>query len=297
MNILIVGGTGLIGAEAALHLAGEGHHVSIMARKPSQAPAIAALPFVQGDYVNDEPSQFNLDQYDALVFCAGADIRYLPQDGSVMPEDFYSEVNDRAVPAFLDAAKKAGVGRAVYIGTFYPQLAPEKIGVCPYVTSRHNTDLAVRALASDDFNVCSLNLPFVLGKVPGVEVGHIDALAAYAKGQLEGMPVFAPRGGTNHISSLSVAHAINSALKVAQPAKAYLLGDANLSWQDYLEAWFSAVGNPQSLSVLEDDHPLLPNIIMFAGAGVSISYETDTELDYPRDQIPSLIQTIADAAQ
>jgi nucleoside-diphosphate-sugar epimerase len=296
MNILIVGGTGLIGAEAALLLREQGHQVTIMARKPSRAPAIAALPFVAGDYVHDDSGQFNLAQYEALVFCAGADIRYLPQDGSVTAEDFYSEVNDRAVPAFIAAAKAAGVRRAVYMGTFYPQLAPEKMGVCPYVSSRHNTDLAVRALVSNDFNVCSLNLPFVLGKVPGVEVAHIDALVAYAKGQLEGVPVFAPRGGTNHISSLSVAHAISSALTAAEAGRAYLLGDVNLSWQAYLEAWFSVVGNPQTLAVLDDDHPLLPNVIMFAGAGVTISYEPDTELDYPRGQIPSVIEAIVGAS-
>jgi len=296
MNILMVGGTGLVGAQAALLLTSEGHQVTIMARKPSQAPAIAALPFVQGDYVNDDPSPFNLGQYDALVFCAGADIRYLPQDGSVTPEGFYSEVNDRAVPAFIAAAKAAGVKRAIYISTFYPQLAPEKIGQCPYVTSRHNTDVAVRELASDDFNVCSLSLPFVLGRVEGLEVGHIDALTAYAKGYLEGMPVFAPLGGTNHISSESVAHAISSALEVAEPGRDYLLGDANLSWQAYLEAWFSAVGNPQELAVLEDDHPLLPNVIMFAGAGATIRYDAGTELDYPRGQIPDLIKAIAHAS-
>jgi len=295
MNILIVGGTGLVGAQASLLLSGEGHQVTVMARKPSQAPAVAALPFVAGDYVNDDPSTFNLAQYDALVFCAGADIRYLPQDGSVTPQDFYREVNDRAVPTFIEAAKAAGVGRVIYISTFYPQLAPEKIGECPYVTSRHNTNEAVLALASVGFNVCSLSLPFILGRVEGLEVGHIDALVAYAKGQLEGLPVFAPRGGTNHMSSVSVAHAISSALKKAEPGRDYLLGDANLSWQGYLETWFSAVGNKQELTILEDDHPLLPNVIMFAGAGASICYEAGTELDYPRGQIPDLIKSIAEA--
>lgn len=297
MRVLVVGGTGLVGADAALLLRDQRHDVTIMARKPSDSPLIAALPFLQGDYVNDDPAKFPLSEFDALVFAAAADIRYLPMDGSIAPEDFYSKVNDVAVPAFFEAARAAGMSKAIYIGTFYPQVAPHRIGECPYVTSRHNTDVAVRALATGGFNVCSLSLPFVLGHIPGLVVPHIDAMASYARGEIEGMPVFAPKGGVNHISSRSVAQAVSGALARGESGKAYLLADQNYSWKEYLERWFTAAGNPQELSVLEDDHPLLPNVIMFAGAGVTVAVEPDKNevalLDYERNQIDGLIQEIA----
>lgn len=299
MRVLVVGGSGLIGGDAALYLSDQGHDVTIMARKPPTAPALAALPFVQGDYIHDDVTDGRLQGFDWLVFSAAADIRQLPMDGSVSPDDFYKQVNDEAVPRFFAAARDAGITRAVYIGTFYPQVAPEKVGVCPYVTSRHNTDCAVRALSSDSFRVYSLNLPFVLGYIPGLDIPHIEALVAYASGALPDLPVFAPRGGTNHISSRSVAQATLKALTNGESGKAYLLGDQNYSWKEYLELWFAAAGNLQSLTVSDDDHPLLPNAIMFADAGATVSYESkDSEFfGYKRKQIPGLIEELVAACK
>ena len=297
MKVLVVGGTGLIGGEIALHLQENGHAVTIMSRQPSKVPKLAQLPFLQGNYIEDDVADGRLQGFDWLVFAAAADIRNLPRDGSVTPEAFYTRANDEAVPRFFAAAKQAGIRRAVYIGTFYPRVAPQQIGVCPYVTSRHNTDLAVRALGDDGFNVCSLDVPFVLGQIEGLEVPHIAALAEYARGNIPGLPLFAPKGGTNHISSHSLAQASLHALERGESGRAYLVGDENLSWKAYLELWCEAVGNPQDLEVREDDHPMFPNVIMFAGAGATVSYEPDAAdlalLDYDRGQIGPLIRRIA----
>ena len=297
MKVLVVGGTGLIGGEIALHLKNSGHDVALMSRKPTTVPALADMTFMQGDYINDDMSDGRLRGFDWLVFSAAADIRNLPMDGSVTPEDFYTLANDEAVPRFFAAARDAGVSRAVLIGTFYPQVAPEKIGECPYVTSRHNTDVKVRALSNDTFNVCSLNAPFVLGHIEGMDVPYISALAAYAGGNIPDLPVFAPRGGTNHITAHSLAQATLSALAKGESGKAYLVGDENLSWKEYLELWFAAAGNPVDIEVREDDHPMFPNVIMFAGPGASISYEPDDRdmalLAYDRQQVKKLIREIA----
>ena len=299
MKVLVVGGTGLIGGEIALHLQENGHAVTIMSRRPSKVPKLAQLPFLQGNYIEDDVTDGRLQGFDWLVFAAAADIRNLPQDGSVTPEAFYARANDEAVPRFFQAAKQAGIRRAVYIGTFYPRVAPQQIGVCPYVTSRHNTDLAVRALGDDGFNVCSLDVPFVLGQIEGLEVPHIAALAEYARGNIPGLPLFAPKGGTNHISSHSLAQAALNALQKGESGKAYLVGDENLSWKAYLELWCEAVGNPRDLDIRDDDHPMFPNVIMFAGPGATVSYEPDARdmalLDYDRGQIGALIRQIAAA--
>ncbi|MFT5887382.1 MAG: dihydroflavonol-4-reductase [Zhongshania sp.] len=294
MNVLIVGGSGLIGGEIALHLKNQGHTVTIMARKIPTTPVLAALPFLQGDYVNDDYSDGRLAGFDSLVFAAAADIRNVPYDGSVTPEDFYTQYNDVAVPRFFEAAKAAGMKRAVYIGTFYPVVAPDRIGQCAYVTSRHNTDVAVRALSSVDFNVCCLNAPFVLGQIPGLDTPHITALVHYVQGAIAGLPLFAPQGGTNHISSHSLAQAALNALENGEGGKGYLVGDENLSWKDYLEMWCEAAGNRIGLDVREDDHPMLPNVIMFAGPGVTIQYEPEdmAVLKYDRQCIRPLIQQI-----
>jgi dihydroflavonol-4-reductase len=299
MKVLVVGGTGLIGGEIALYLQKNGHDVTLMSRKPTTAAALADMAFLQGDYTSDDISDGRLSGFDWLVFSATADIRNLPRDGSITPEDFYTKVNDEAVPRFFEAARQAGIRRAVVVGTFYPQVAPQQIGVCPYVTSRHNTDLKVRALSNEQFGVCALDVPFVLGRIEGLKVPHIDALADYARGNIPGLPIFAPKGGTNHISSRSLAQAALNALEKGESGKSYLIGDENYSWKEYLELWFEAVGNPVELELRDDDHPMFPNVIMFAGPGATVSYEPAAEdmalLDYERKQIQRLIRDIVAA--
>ena len=299
MKVLVVGGTGLIGGEIALYLRKNGHDVTLMSRTPTSVPALADMAFLQGDYINDDVSDGRLRGFDWLVFSAAADIRNLPQDGSVTPESFYTKANDEAVPRFFEAARDAGISRAVMVGTFYPQVAPQQIGVCPYVTSRHNTDVKVRALSNEHFNVCCLNAPFVLGHIEGLNVPYIDALAEYARGNIPGLPIFAPKGGTNHISARSLAQAALNALEKGESGKGYLIGDENYSWKEYLELWFEAVGNPLELELRDDDHPMFPNVIMFAGAGATVSYEPDADdmavLDYERKQIQGLIREIVAA--
>lgn len=298
MKVLVVGGSGLIGGDAALYLASQGHQVTIMSRKKPTAPALAALDFISCDYINDDVNDGRLKGFDWLLFSAAADIRNVPMDGSVAPEAFYQQANDIAVPRFFKAARDAGISRAVYIGTFYPQVAAHQIGVCPYVTSRHNTDEALRAMSSDEFSVCCLNAPFVLGHIEGLAIPHIDGLITYVKGQIPGAPIFAPPGGTNHISSRSIAEAALTAFEKGQSGKAYLIGDENLSWKQYFELWFAAVGNPQQLEVRDEEHPMIPNVILFAGVGATVSYEPEDAdfLGYQRQQIASMVNEVVAAA-
>jgi nucleoside-diphosphate-sugar epimerase len=299
MKVLVVGGTGLIGGDIALHLQKNGHQVTLMSRQPTTVPVLADMPFLQGDYINDDIADGRLQGFDWLVFSAAADIRNVPQDGSMTMEEFYTKANDEAVPRFFEAARQAGISRAVMVGTFYPQVAPQQIGVCPYVTSRHNTDEKVRAMSSEQFTVCSLSAPFVLGRIEGLDVPYISALAEYARGNIPGLPLFAPKGGTNHISSRSLAQAALNALEKGESGKAYLIGDENYSWKEYLQLWCDAVGKPMDLEVKDEDHPMFPNVIMFAGPGATVSYEPAAEdmaiLDYDRQQIADMIREIVAA--
>ena len=84
MKVLVIGGSGLIGGDAALHLAQQGHDVTIMSRKPPQAPALAALPFLAGDYINDDLGDGRLQGFDALVF-ATSPLRDIASAGLATP--------------------------------------------------------------------------------------------------------------------------------------------------------------------------------------------------------------------
>ena len=51
MNILVVGGTGMVGGNAALYLKQAGHTVTIMSRNRPTAEALSAFDFIETNYI------------------------------------------------------------------------------------------------------------------------------------------------------------------------------------------------------------------------------------------------------
>jgi len=294
VKTLIVGGTGLTGAHAALHLRAAGHEVTLMSRAVPTLDCLQGFAHIAGNYVEDTVSPDDLSAFDQLVFAAGADIRQLPPGADEAA--FYQRVNAEAIPRFFARAREAGIARAVYVGTYYPQVVPEKIETSAYVRSRHLADEGLRALNSDTFTVCSLNAPFIIGHVPGLSQPHLAALVQYAAGRMEGVPLVAPAGGVNHITSRSMSEAIAGALSRGEGGRAYLVGDENLSWKAYLELFFAAAGNPVDLPVSEEEHPMLPDVILYAGRNATIAYEPDNgELGYSRNNIRAAVAEVVAA--
>ncbi len=292
MKILIVGGTGLSGATTACLLRERGHDVSLMARAAPTNPSLADFPYIAGNYMDDDFDTTALSGFDGLVFAAGADIRMLPEDTA--PADFFQRANTEAIPKFFSAAKGAGVQRAVYLGTYYPQVAPQKIETDPYVRSRHEADKAIRAMSDDNFAVCSINAPFILGTFPGVVDAHLAALVQYAAGEIQGLSLVAPAGGVMHMTADSVAEALAGALERGAPGRAYLVGDEYFTWKDYFEAFCSAVGKPVTLEVSTGEHPMLPDMILYAGRNAVVKYTPDNApLNYATGLVSQAIVDIA----
>jgi nucleoside-diphosphate-sugar epimerase len=294
MKILVVGGTGMIGGHAALYMQSHGHQVTLAARKPAQPEsALAALPFLQGDYVEDGFSAAQLSAFEAIVFAAGNDIRHLPADTDF---DAHCErANSIAVPRFAALARSAGVRKFLVVGSFYPQIAPELIATNAYIRSRHLADSGARALANDTFFVCSVNAPFVVGAVPGFHNAMFEAYTRYAEGVL-GIPPYGPAGGTNFISTQSLSEAILAALTRGQSGKAYLVGDENLLFADYFRMFFRAAGNDQPVPALDQSHPMLPDVAIYTGRGNVVSYEPDPAdmalLGYRRHDVQNAVNDV-----
>ncbi|WP_200866363.1 hypothetical protein [Williamsia sp. D3] len=67
------------------------------------------------------------------------------------------------------------------------------------------------------------------------------------------------------------------------------MGDETLSFADYLNLFFEAVGNPIRLEARDEAHPIFPDEMMVQGRGNWIRYEPDAEeaalLGYTRNDV------------
>ena len=296
MKILVIGGTGMIGGHAALHLASQGHDVTVSGRKPPRPDTeLSRLPFLQGDYVEGSFTGQDLTGFDAIIFAAGADLRHVPEGADYEAHIF--RANAEAVPQFAALAKQAGVRHFIHVGSFYPHVAPELVEKSVYVRARKLATDGITALADDSFHVVSVDAPFVVGAVPGMSLPMFEAYTRYAEGQL-GIPPFAPAGSTNFISTLSLSEAIQAALERGENGKAYLVGDENLSFADYFKLFFRAAGNDVDVPALDQEHPLLPDVAIFTGRGNVVRYEPDAktlaDLRYRRNDVARAVKEVVD---
>lgn len=288
MKILIVGGTGMIGGHAALHLVAQGHEVVLGARKPpAPETPIAGLPCLLRDYTRDAFLPEDLAPFDGIVFAAGNDIRHLRS--GVDEAAFWTDTQIEGVPRFVKRAREAGVPRVVHIGSYYHQAMPRLAAANAYVRARQLADEGARALATARFNVCTLNPPSIVGMLPGVPARRYENLLAWASGSRPDIPLFAPPGGTNYMSVRSLCEAIAGALQHAESGRAYLVGDENLTFRDFFQMFFDAAGSSVQLETRNEEHPFLPDAFIVPGRGSVLAYEPDpaetTLLGYGRHDV------------
>lgn len=274
MKILIVGGSGLIGGHAALHLSLLGHHVTIASRAPPGPETPMALyPYLPLDYAAPDLKSAYLEGFDALVFSAGKDPRDLPKDADA--DSFWNEMNAEAVPRFFDIASRGGVSRAINVGTFYPWVSPHLVEKNSYIRSRLAIDENIHTLNRDSFSVVSVNPPFIVGYLRGISnKGSFVDIIKYARGLMPELDVYAPAGGVHFMSSQSLSEAIAGAIFRGEAGKSYLIGDQNYSYHDYFQLYFRAVGRDIEIPICDKSHRLLGS---FAGVGGTLYYEPDPE--------------------
>lgn len=299
MRTLIVGGTGMIGGHTAMHLSSLGHDVTLAARNPApKGTPMQDMPIIFGDYTRQEFSLNDLSAFEAVVFAAGNDIRHVPAGHQT--DDFWRIAQSDGVPHFAKLAKEAGVRRFVQIGSYYHQLRPDIARANPYVRARQEADEGARALASDDFNICTLNPPSIVGAVPGLVATRYVTLADWGKGIRPDIPNTAPPGGTNYMSVRSLAEAVAGALKNAESGRAYLVGDENLSFQEFFQLFFDVSENPVQIETEDKEHPLLPDAFIVQGRGNALSYDPDPadseRLAYSRNDIRRAVAEVVKLA-
>ncbi|KAM3466013.1 hypothetical protein MY5147_009136 [Beauveria neobassiana] len=298
MNTLIVGGTGLIGGHAALHLRSLGHTVTISGRTQPQAPSpLADFSFIQGNYLNADITIDQLSAFDTVIFTAGADARHIPA-AEKDRDAFFLRANGEAVPAFAALARDAGVAQLVHVGSYYWHAEPSLVDTNTYMRSRQLESEGIVALARPVFAATSLCPPFLVGDISPTAASPFAAeLVQYFQGKL-GFAESAPPGGVAFLTLRSLSQAIAGAIanREAVSGKVLPIGDENLTWAQFFNYFRQALGLSEVELPLVDDHPLVSKGARMAG-DKNVFLETTPEAqallgNYARNDIYNAVKEV-----
>lgn len=297
MKILVIGGTGMIGAHAALHLREHGDEVTVAGRGPSSDDSpVREFPLLMGDYTVPSWTREQFAPFDGIVFAAGQDVRHKKPEHDA--QEFWKTTQSVGVPRIAALAREAGVSRFVQVGSYYHQLRPDLAEHNPYIAARKAADEGVRALADDSFIACTLNPPSIIGAVPGSSARRYRRMVSWAAGNEPDIPDFAPVGGTNYMSAASLAQAIRGALRHGESGAAYLVGDENLSYRQFFQMLVDAAGGDRVIAERDEQHRLQPDASIIQGRGNTLAYEPDPDqvrrLGYARDDCARAVRALVD---
>lgn len=265
MRVFMIGGTGLLGSEAARELIARGHDVTTLALPGlppgAQLPETMQLHF--GNYLacSDDALVSLMHGADAFVFAAGVDERV---EAPAPAYAFFAARNNAPLERLLRLAKTAGVKHAVVLGsyfTYFDRMWPEQqlARWHPYIRSRVDQARLAYAEATPEFDVAVLELPYIFGSQPGRKPVWVFLVELLRK-----MPLatFYPKGGTAMVTVRQCAQAIAGALEQNRGAHAYPLGWFNLTWKAWLKMVHRALGQPHRPVVT------IPDWMFKIGAGM-----------------------------
>ncbi|XVV14269.1 NAD-dependent epimerase/dehydratase family protein [Actinoplanes sp. CA-131856] len=225
MRILVVGGSGLIGAHVVKVLRERGHTATTAARSPR--PGV--------DHVFEVKSA---DPRPLLSGCDGVVLATRTDEQKPLPRPIYPafrrDMIDPVVRLFA-AAREEGLTRGVLMGSYYtyfdrlhPQWRlPERH---TYIRCRVEQAREGRAAAGPGLPIAVLELPFVFGRAGDRLPNWSAPLDRWARSRL---PLVAPPGGTAVTTARNVAETAVDALE-SRSGDDIPVADENLSWAEML---------------------------------------------------------------
>ena len=238
MKVFMIGGTGLLGSEAAKELIARGHEVSSVALPP--LPAGAVLPpemkLEFGNYLEmtDDELKQHLAGCEGFVFAAGVDERV---EGPAPIYELYRKYNIDPVKRLLALCRECGVKHAVICGSYFSYAAkkwPEKelTKWHPYIRSRIDQEVAAMSFAGEDLDVAVLELPYIFGTQPGRKPVWVFLVEQVMS--MKGVTMY-PRGGSTMVTVHQVGKAIAGALERNRGGRCYPIGYYNMTWVELLK--------------------------------------------------------------
>lgn len=246
MKVLIIGGTGLLGLEAARQLLAKKQQVVGLALPP--LPTGVSLPqgyeviFENYLAMSDQRLLHLLEGVQALVFAAGIDERV---EGQKPIYDLYDKYNVQPVKHLLALAKQAGVHSAVILGSYFtyahrlhPEWESDKHH--PYIKARiAQQEVALSYAADGQMNVAVLELPYIFGVQHGREPVWTILLEQIVK--MRGRTYY-PKGGTAMVTVRQVGQAIVGAIHKNSGGNAIPVGYYNMTWKQMITLFHRYAG-------------------------------------------------------
>lgn len=247
MKVFMIGGTGLIGNEAAKQLIARGHHVSTLALPPvptgAQLPPEMEISFGNYMEMSDDEIRNYFEGCEGFVFAAGIDERV---EGPAPIYDMFKKYNITPLERLLRIAKECGVKHVAICGSYFSYFAkiwPEKnlSKWHPYIRSRADQETMAMSFADENFNVAVLELPYIFGTQPGrkpVWVFLVEQIRSIKKATMY------PKGGTTMITVRQAGEALAGAVERNKGGNCYPIGYYNLTWVEMLKIIHKYMGCP-----------------------------------------------------
>ena len=243
----MIGGTGLLGCEAARIFIERGHDVTSVALPPlpqgAPIPEAMHLEFCNIYEKSDEEIKEFLKGMDCFVFAAGVDERV---EFKAPVYDSYYKFNIAPIKRILPLCKEVGVKKAVLLGSYFSYLAKEKPEMKltekhPYIRSRIDQENVAFSFADDNFDVSVLELPYIFGTQPGRKPVWVILIEQLRR--MDKLPcTLYPAGGTAMLTVRQVGEVIVGAAERSKGAKAWPISMYNLTWKEFLKIVYDARG-------------------------------------------------------
>lgn len=247
MKVFMIGGTGLLGSEAARVFIDRGHQVKSVALPPlpegAPIPKEMELEFCNINDKSDDEVKDLMKGCDCFVFATGVDERV---EFPAPVYDSYYKYNIAPLKRLLPIAKEVGITKAVICGSYFAYLAKERpdMKLCelhPYIRSRVDQEEVAFSYADDNFDVSVLELPYIFGTQPGRKPVWVILIEQLSR--MDKLPcTLYPKGGTAMLTARQVGESIVGAAERSKGAKAWPISCYNMTWKEFLKIVYDARG-------------------------------------------------------
>lgn len=237
MKVFMIGGTGLLGLQAAKELIDRGHEVLAIALRPLSEGVVVPkkMQIEYGNYLkmSDEELEKYMTGCEGFVFAAGVDERV---EGPAPIYNLYKKYNIDPIKRLLAIAKKVGVKHVAICGSYFAHFAKTRpelrlTEVHPYIKSRIDQERAALKFADENFDVAILELPYIFGTQPGRKPVWMFMAEQIVNSKAA---ILYPRGGSTMVTVKQVGQAIAGAIENNHAGYTYPIGYYNMKWEELL---------------------------------------------------------------